>query len=251
MAVTDPTDPVVSVINSFNKHFNYLQSADLKKRNKAAENIANVLNTMRHILYGDVDSDPSPHYTIDLARELCTNDMLRQFTEYILINKHTIPSERDLLLISGYIRNINFNYKQIYIPMELTNVFIAYFPLFTYSISYDGKRDTAHIMNYIFKRAKKYNCVEYIKSKTNNKGYNVIIHNLLKFDNCQQSLICLSIMKEIVKRSELGSLILLQMNDVIHKLFILAQRPNFDICYSAYTVLQLLVTRSDISSYLS
>mmetsp|Transcript_60731 Transcript_60731/g.54716 ORF Transcript_60731/g.54716 Transcript_60731/m.54716 type:complete len:292 (-) Transcript_60731:380-1255(-) len=135
-------------------------------------------------------------------------------------------------------------------------------------------------MNYIIRRCGKYKADQYIKDKTDKNGHNVIIDCLLRGYHDQHLAQNVgSVLQEMAKRQELAPMLLNQIritrkkikqpsnekdgskeqkeqpavngNDdeyeerqVIDELFVLVQKPSFDIASDAYKTLQLLLTRN-------
>merc|ERR1712018_1079912 len=132
------------------------------------------------------------------------------------------------------------------------------------------------------RRCSKYHADKYIKDKTDKYGHNVIIDCLLKGYHDQHLAQNVgSVLQEMAKRQELAPMLLNQIritrkcidNDknskdkgdeksdkdtsnkplpnnemeerqVVDELFVLVQKPSFDIASDAYKTLQLLLTRN-------
>eukprot|EP01084_Bolivina_argentea_P200193 342362_1 len=242
--------PVHSIIKRLSTHLLHLRCCDADKRDAAAKMIEDNLFQMQFMLYGDCCSNPNTSHCKQLQTLLLENDIIKQFAEYLLIKEPKTPSETDILLIYGYIRNFNSTCKTVWIPTELTNIFIKLFPVFTYSISPYAKSHARKIMEYVIKRGTRNGCDEYIISKTNDRGYNVIIHNLLiSSHDASEAQNNLSVVQSMVKRSKIASMILCK-TDVVKQLFTLTQLESLDISSMSFRTLELLLTRNNIGSYL-
>merc|ERR1719242_2745562 len=131
-------------------------------------------------------------------------------------------------------------------------------------------------MNYIIRRCSKYHADTYIKSKTDAQRHNVIIDSLVKGYHEQHLAMNVgSVLQEMAKRQELAPMLLNEIritrpkrpnvaaqNDdnnqaakpdekeeteerqVVEELFVLVEKPSFDVASDAYKSLQLLLTRN-------
>eukprot|EP01084_Bolivina_argentea_P058300 106460_1 len=240
------SSPVDRAINKFT-HLHALQSNDSVKRKKAATKIGDTIASMHLLLYGDcdIDNEPRTETAERLVSKILNSEIFTQFVEYILAKEFKISAERLELITTAYIRDFNIKHTTYIIPQEIIPICMKYFPVYKYSINPETKSKTTSIMNYIIRRSASYNVAQYIKSKTHNNGYNVIINTL--FIEYKDVFVVGSVLQEIVKRPELALMMLFQITingtNVVNQLFNLAQQPSFNIAAGAYKILQILLTR--------
>jgi len=220
-------NPVTKTIDNLCKHLEMLQSDDKDKKQKAIPKLSEDISQIHFILYGDSDKDPNPDHISKLVPKLLQEDT-------------------DLF-------------------MKLAQ--------FSTEFEFEAKKQTAGIMNYIIRRCSKYHADKYIKSKTDAQRHNVIIDCLLRGYHDQHSAANVgSVLQEMAKRQELAPLLLNEIritrkkravhraddeqkeNDdsgsvfeerqVVEELFVLVEKPSFDVASDAYKTLQLLLTRN-------
>jgi len=225
-------NPVNKTIDNLCKHLDLLQSEDKDKRLKAVSKLSEDISQIHFILYGDSDKDPNPDHISRLVPKLLQED---------------------------------------------TDLFCK-MAQYTTEFEFEAKKQTAGIMNYIIRRCSKYHADSYIKSKTDAQRHNVIIDSLLKGYHEQHLAMNVgSVLQEMAKRQELAPMLLNeiritrpkrvnidQQNDdnnqsakpvadekeeteerqVVEELFVLVEKPSFDVASDAYKTLQLLLTRN-------
>jgi len=213
-------NPVNKTVDSLTKHLDALISEDEDKKTKAIAKLSDDIAQIHFILYGDSDKDPNPDHITKLVPKL-------------------LQSDTDLFCKLA----------------QYTTLF-----------EFEAKKQTAGIMNYIIRRCSKYHADKYIKDKTDKKGHNVIIDCLLKGYHDQHLAQNVgSVLQEMAKRQELAPMLLNEIRitrkkmsnnkeekekeeyeerQVVDELFVLVQKPSFDIASDAYKTLQLLLTRN-------
>jgi len=222
-------NPVNKTIDNLCKHLDLLQSDDKDKRLKAVGKLSEDISQIHFILYGDSDKDPNPDHISRLVPKLLQED---------------------------------------------TDLFCK-MAQYTTEFEFEAKKQTAGIMNYIIRRCSKYHADTYIKSKTDAQRHNVIIDSLLKGYHEQHLAMNVgSVLQEMAKRQELAPMLLneiritrpkranIAQNDdnnqaaqpdekeeteerqVVEELFVLVEKPSFDVASDAYKTLQLLLTRN-------
>merc|ERR1719384_1190032 len=225
--------PENKTVNNLIKHLDALQTDDEDKKSKAITKLSEDIAAIHFILYGDPEKDPNPDHITKLVPKLL---------------------QHDTDLFSRLAQNLIL-------------------------FEFEAKKQTAGIMNYIIRRCSKYKANEYILKKTDAKGHNIIIDCLLKgYHDQHVAQMVGSVLQEMAKRQELAPMLLntiritrkkqasVNQNDeekaqknspskpnsndeyeerqVVDELFVLVQKPSFDIASDAYKTLQLLLTRN-------
>eukprot|EP01084_Bolivina_argentea_P302596 522338_1 len=217
-------NPVNKTVTSLCKHLDALQSEDEDKKSKAISKLSVDIAQIHFILYGDSDKDPNPDHIQKLVPKL-------------------LQTDTDLFCRLA-------RHMQIF--------------------EFEAKKQTAGIMNYIIRRCSKYHADKYIKEKTDSLGHNVIIDCLLiGYHDQHLAQNVGSVLQEMAKRQELAPMLLNEIRitrrcegkeedemcerQVVDELFVLVQKPSFDIASDAYKTLQLLLTRNKklVPKYLS
>eukprot|EP01084_Bolivina_argentea_P117913 209308_1 len=226
-------NPVNKTIDNLIKHLDALLSEDEDKKSKAIVKLSDDIAQIHFILYGDSDKDPNPDHITKLVPKLLQPD---------------------------------------------TDLFCK-LAKYTSKFEFEAKKQTAGIMNYIIRRCSKYHADKYIKEKTDKYGHNVIIDCLLRgYHNQHLAQNVGSVLQEMAKRQELAPMLLntiritrkkgdrkivnyeeksnekdnqnrpdvneMEERQVVDELFVLVQKPSFDIASDAYKTLQLLLTRN-------
>merc|ERR1719445_1728127 len=228
--------PVGKAIEGLTKHLALLESDDEDKRSKAIVKLSDDIAAIHFILYGDSDKDPNPDHITKLVPKLLQPDT----DLFCKLAQHTTLFE------------------------------------------FEAKKQTAGIMNYIIRRCSKYGADAYIKGKTDKHGHNVIIDCLLRGYHDQHLAQNVgSVLQEMAKRAELAPMLLntiritrkkerpraanaasdeksadannsssqpeveeLEERQVVDELFVLVEKPSFDVASDAYKTLSLLLTRN-------
>jgi len=219
--------PVNKTVNNLIKHLDALRTDDEDKKAKAITKLSEDIASIHFILYGDPEKDPNPDHITKLVPKLL---------------------EHDSDLFSRLAQNLIL-------------------------FEFEAKKQTAGIMNYIIRRCSKYKANEYILKKTDAKGHNIIIDCLLKgYHDQHVAQMVGSVLQEMAKRQELAPMLLnkiritrkkepvgnangdekqndnandvMEERQVVDELFVMVQKPAFDIASDAYKTLQLLLTRN-------
>jgi len=229
--------PVGKAIEGLTKHLALLESDDEDKRSKAIVKLSDDIAAIHFILYGDSDKDPNPDHITKLVPKLL---------------------QPDTDLFCKLAQNLTL-------------------------FEFEAKKQTAGIMNYIIRRCSKYGADAYIKAKTDKHGHNVIIDCLLRGYHDQHLAQNVgSVLQEMAKRAELAPMLLntiritrkkikpqpsaadksdeksseskpdvntepeeeLEERQVVDELFVLVEKPSFDVASDAYKTLSLLLTRN-------
>merc|ERR1719384_1799314 len=225
--------PVNKTVDNLIKHLDALKTEDEDKKSKAIAKLSDDISQIHFILYGDPEKDPNPDHITKLVPKLLQHetDLFCKLAQYLTL------------------------------------------------LEFEAKKQTAGIMNYIIRRCSKYKADEYILKKTEKNGHNVIIDCLLRgYHDQHVAQMVGSVLQEMAKRQELAPMLLntiritrrkrivedkggdeksdknspskpnsndeYEERQVVDELFVLVQKPSFDIASDAYKTLQLLLTRN-------